>query len=166
LTFELLHNLVVEMTRLNVEVKNLTMRAESLQSRLEFNERRARALESVVAYKPESERLDTPVPAIRDVPAVAEFRPRSEPPPAPAQTSVTTSSPGAIEGPGQRSRRRRRRRGRRGGGSPGGGGPAMAPQAGQPGAPSDAAPQHDQPTDDAPDSEHGDGGSDTDLDPQ
>ena len=43
LTFELIHNMVVEMTRLSIEVKNLTMRVESMQSRLEFNERRARA---------------------------------------------------------------------------------------------------------------------------
>ena len=35
-----------------IEVKNLKMRVESLTSRLEFNERRARALESVVVYKP------------------------------------------------------------------------------------------------------------------
>src|SRR5262249_35588035 len=54
LTFELLHNTVVEMTRLSLEVKNLTMRVESMQSRLDFNERRARALESVVVYKPEA----------------------------------------------------------------------------------------------------------------
>src|SRR5262249_29125199 len=46
LYFELIHNLVVETTRLGIEVKNLTMRLESLTSRLEFSERRARALES------------------------------------------------------------------------------------------------------------------------
>jgi hypothetical protein len=51
LYFEVTHNLVIETTRLGIEVKNLTMRLESLASRLEFNERRARALESVVAYK-------------------------------------------------------------------------------------------------------------------
>ena len=35
-----------------LEVKNLKMKVESLTSRLEFNERRARALEGVVVYKP------------------------------------------------------------------------------------------------------------------
>src|SRR5436190_4646826 len=55
LYFEVTHNLVIETTRLGIEVKNLTMRLESLASRLEFNERRARALESVVAYKSFSE---------------------------------------------------------------------------------------------------------------
>ncbi|MEQ1727003.1 MAG: hypothetical protein ABL982_01370, partial [Vicinamibacterales bacterium] len=52
LHYEVMHNLVLETTRLGIEVKNLKMRLESLASRLEFNERRARALESVVAYKP------------------------------------------------------------------------------------------------------------------
>lgn len=52
LHYEVMHNLVVETTRLGIEVKNLTMRLESLTSRLEFTERRARALESVVVYKP------------------------------------------------------------------------------------------------------------------
>jgi len=52
LYYELIHNLVVETTRLGIEVKNLSMRIESMSSRLEFNERRARALESAVVYKP------------------------------------------------------------------------------------------------------------------
>ncbi len=52
LHFELMHNLVVETTRIAIEVKNLKMQVESLGSRLEFNERRARALESAVVYAP------------------------------------------------------------------------------------------------------------------
>lgn len=55
LHYEVMHNLVIETTRLGIEVKNLKMRLESLSSRLEFNERRARALESVVSYKPAAE---------------------------------------------------------------------------------------------------------------
>jgi hypothetical protein len=55
LYYELLHNLVVEFTRVTIDVKNTKMRVESLASRLEFNERRARALESVVVYKAEEE---------------------------------------------------------------------------------------------------------------
>ena len=50
--YELFHNLVIELTRTSIEVKNLKMKVESL-GRLEFNERRARALESVVVYRPE-----------------------------------------------------------------------------------------------------------------
>src|SRR6478672_3741295 len=53
LYYELIHNLVIETTRLGIEVKNLKMRLESVSSRLEFNERRARALESAVVYKPD-----------------------------------------------------------------------------------------------------------------
>src|SRR5215471_13331037 len=55
LYYELVHNLVFELTRLGIETKNLKMRVESLASRLEFNERRTRALESVVVYKPSKE---------------------------------------------------------------------------------------------------------------
>ena len=52
LTYELVHNLVLELTRLGIEVKNLKMRVESMSSRLDFDERRARALEGVVQYRP------------------------------------------------------------------------------------------------------------------
>src|SRR3954465_3776894 len=55
LYYELIHNLVVETTRLGIDVKNLKMRLESVSSRLEFNERRARALEGVVVYKTPAE---------------------------------------------------------------------------------------------------------------
>ncbi len=104
LQYEVLHNLVIETTRLGIEVKNLKMRVESLTGRLEFNERRARALESVVVYKAPEERERRPPPE----PAAA--RPESAAP-APVGPQAETA-----EGPGQRSRRRRRRRGRRGGG--------------------------------------------------
>ena len=52
LTYEVLNNLVVEMTRLSIDVKNHKMRVESVAARLDFDERRARALEQVVAYRP------------------------------------------------------------------------------------------------------------------
>ena len=48
LNYEVLNNLVVEMTRLSVDMKNHKMRVESVAGRLDFDERRARALESVV----------------------------------------------------------------------------------------------------------------------
>lgn len=132
LQYELMHNLVIETTRMSIEVKNLKMRVESLASRLEFNERRARALESVVVYKPSGD--DRPMAASSPAPFVAREtppRPAYVPPPRPAgPTSVEAGSPSPSgnqmasapgqgqgqpgEGPGQRSRRRRRRRGRRG----------------------------------------------------
>src|SRR4026209_712392 len=52
LYYEVIHNLVLETTRLGIEVKNLKMRVESTSSRLDFDERRARALEGVVQYRP------------------------------------------------------------------------------------------------------------------
>ncbi|MBZ5555661.1 MAG: hypothetical protein LAO77_00150 [Acidobacteriia bacterium] len=144
LFFELIHNLVVETTRLGIEVKNLKMKVESLTGRLEFNERRARALESVVVYKPSDEPV-APPPAPRPSPAPARsdyYRPPAQTfnsgassqaasgaaPSGGAPVSIGDRAPQAGgapfvqgEGPGQRSRRRRRRRGRRsGGGAPGG----------------------------------------------
>ena len=53
LYYEVLHNLVLETTRMGIEVQNLRMRVESLSSRLDFSERRVRALEGVVQYRPE-----------------------------------------------------------------------------------------------------------------
>jgi hypothetical protein len=111
LYYELIHNLVVEMTKLGIEAKNLKMRLESVSSRLDFNERRARALESVVVYKPASEResiYDTPQQTVA---------PSGHQPAAPTGSQGPQTRPPGSEGPGQRSRRRRRRRGRRGGGA-------------------------------------------------
>src|SRR5436189_2971658 len=51
LHYEIVHNLVVEVTRSTLEVKSLKMRLESMASRLDFDERRARALEGVVQYR-------------------------------------------------------------------------------------------------------------------
>ena len=107
LYYELLHNLVVELTRLGIENKNMKMRVESLTSRLEFNERRARALESVVVYHPSPGSLE-PEPASTAATGIETgAAERLVPPPPPGGAP--------LEGPGQRSRRRRRRRGRRGG---------------------------------------------------
>src|SRR5690349_17450742 len=137
LYYELIHNLVVEATRLGIEVKNLKMRLESVSSRLEFNERRARALESVVVYKPSGADVDRPQrqqphyqqqqpppPRVQTPPqqtsyaAVTSVTPPADGGPAsPTQQAQTGGQQQSGEGPGQRSRRRRRRRGRRGGAS-------------------------------------------------
>ena len=47
LNYEVLNNLVVELTRLSIDLKNDKMHVESVAGRLDFDERRARALESV-----------------------------------------------------------------------------------------------------------------------
>jgi hypothetical protein len=98
LHYEVMHNLVLELTRVGIEVKNLKMRVESMSSRLDFDERRARALEGVVMYRPG---------------AAAPLQP-------PAGGGRSERSPGGLgrEGGGdrdaaERRSRRRRRRGRR-----------------------------------------------------
>src|SRR5262245_59564762 len=58
LYYEVLHNSVLETTRMGIEVQNLRMKVESLSSRLDFSERRVRALEGVVQYRPEAVRSE------------------------------------------------------------------------------------------------------------
>ena len=89
LYYEVIHNLVLETTRLGIEVKNLKMRVESTSSRLDFDERRARALEGVVQYRPGA------VPPLQPPTGAVEERTISD-----AEQS-------------ERRTRRRRRRGRR-----------------------------------------------------
>jgi hypothetical protein len=91
LYYELIHNLVLETTRLGIEVKNLKMRVESMSSRLDFDERRARALEGVVQYRP------------------GTVAPLQIPPAGAAHTQTS----GGGGGDSDRRLRRRRRRGRR-----------------------------------------------------
>jgi hypothetical protein len=91
LNYEVLHNLVLELTRLGIEVRNLKMRLESMSTRLDFDERRARALEGMVQYRPG---------ALATEPAAAE---EGEGAPATADTDAA----------GRPGKRRRRRRGRR-----------------------------------------------------
>src|SRR3954469_20968373 len=103
LHYEVIHNLVVEVTRNTLEVKSLKMRLESMASRLDFDERRARALEGVVQYRPGA-------------------TPPLQPPAAGGGNDL------AVDGNERRQRRRRRRGRRRGPGFPGekdasGGGP-------------------------------------------
>jgi len=142
LFYELIHNLVIETTRMSIEVKNLRMRVESMGSRLEFNERRARALESAVVYRSDDSQPST-VDSRQSPSTTAPMERPSEPTPGggPPPRGAAPGAP-AGEGPGQRSRRRRRRRGRRGRGPASAimGGPAQpGDSAGAAGQPSDAA---------------------------
>jgi hypothetical protein len=125
LFYELIHNLVIETTRLGIEVKNLKMRVESFGSRLEFSERRGRALESAVAYKTGGEQEEAiEISGGRQSQSQPLTQPQAQVPsrsqaqfqaPSPSVQGQGSSQPQpAGEGPGQRSRRRRRRRGRRG----------------------------------------------------
>jgi hypothetical protein len=115
LYYEVLHNLVLETTRMGIEVQNLRMKVESLSSRLDFSERRVRALEGVVQYRPEvvhgsdrrDERDEVHAPAAQASAgsgSVEGFVPAG---------GGGGGQPG--QGDGSARRRRRRRRGRRGG---------------------------------------------------
>ena len=122
LYYEVLHNLVLETTRSGIEIKNLKMRLESLASRLDFSERRVRALEGVVQYRPEAVRSrDRDRGQRGGRPSDAEPRPddvTGEASSAAVETPGAEAAPNApTEGTGRR--RRRRRRGRRGAGIPG-----------------------------------------------
>jgi hypothetical protein len=121
LVYEVLHNLVVEMTRTGIEVKNMQMRVESVSGRLDFNERRARALEAVVQYRTE---------------ALAERAHGPAPGGAPAESGPSGVDP-ITGGDSLRSRRRRRRRGRRSGPGFGEGGDERRPQSDEPRAQND-----------------------------
>lgn len=94
LNYEVLNNLVVEMTRLSVDVKNHKMLVESVAGRLDFSERRSRALESVVQK-------------------------RSPRPPDATETEGESADASAT-GSGRTRRRRRRSRRRPGGDADGG----------------------------------------------
>ena len=107
LYYEVLHNLVLETTRMGIEVQNLRMKLESVSSRLDFSERRVRALEGVVQYRPEAVRgpdrrdeEDHAAPIAAPAGSVEGFVPAG-------------GQPGQGDGSGRK--RRRRRRGRRGG---------------------------------------------------
>ena len=93
LTYEVLNNLVVEMTRLAIDLKNHKMRVESVAARLDFDERRSRALEEIVQFRTSG--------------ASGEA----------SRTADAAEAPGSGGGsggePGPEKKRRRRRRGRR-----------------------------------------------------
>ena len=140
LHYEVIHNLVLEATRNTLEVKSLKMRLESIASRLDFDERRARALEGVVQYRPGA------VPPLqpptgqdrgRQDHRRDQGRPRDQGPrdqalrdQGPRDQGPRDQSPNALDNEGnERRARRRRRRGRRRSAAPGldaGGGPGEA----------------------------------------
>jgi ribonuclease E len=155
LYYELVHNLVLELTRVGIENRNLKMRLESLSSRMDFDERRARALEGVVQYRPGTGPSREPQPS----------RPRQDDRPTP-QIDIATTVPTATAqgqplqpgaGPDEQSgesntarRRRRRRRGRRGGRGRTGEPIVAAGTPGEIASPADSAtPPHGDPTADS-----------------
>lgn len=123
LYYEVVHNLVLEITRLGIDVQNLKMRVESLSSRLDFDERRGRSLEGLVQRRgSESPRMPEPGPRAPEGVRYADSPRASDSPShgAPAGPVVASSAPAggglAPQEPRSdesRDRRRRRRRRRR-----------------------------------------------------
>jgi hypothetical protein len=107
LHFEILRRLVTDIARAEIDNQHLAHRVESLQARVDFNERRVRGLESTTQHQPR------PVTRPQESPVVS-------PPPAPprgeesASTEQVSSASPETSPEGVR-RRRRRRRGRRSG---------------------------------------------------
>ncbi len=170
LYYEILHNLVLELTRQGIEVHNLRMQAESLSSRLDFDERRGRALESVVQYQRAPVTPGTPGPARPPVTATAPGgsgpvtsgqAAAPSAPTAPWTPPPALGPPGQARPDGERRRRRRRRRRRPG--------QTMGDRQGAPGAPGTpgtsgtqggGAPDSGGDVDDAGDEGEGDGAAD------
>jgi CRISPR/Cas system CSM-associated protein Csm2 small subunit len=159
LYYELVHNLVLELTRVGIENRNLKMRLESLSSRMDFDERRARALETVVQYRPgtgpsrEPQQIRARPP--QDDRQQQQARPAPPPAPEPVQTQAAPQPEPSPADPASESntarRRRRRRRGRRGGrGRTPGEGMAADGTPTEVGSPEDSpTPPHGDPTADA-----------------
>jgi hypothetical protein len=120
LYYELVHNLVLELTRVGIENRNLKMRLESLSSRMDFDERRARALEGVVQYRPGTGPSREPPPPRprQDDRTYQPAAPAAVTSPQDGQAQPPQGGPSSADQAGDSStarRRRRRRRGRRGG---------------------------------------------------
>jgi hypothetical protein len=110
LHYEILHRLALEVSRASVESQNLSMRVESLSTKVDFNERRVRSMEGAQARPSRPQEAPQVAPQTAAAPSV------------PATDAVPQPSEGQPSGDAPR-RRRRRRRGRRG---PGAGAPADA----------------------------------------
>ena len=106
LNYEVLNNLVVEMTRLSVDMKNHRSLVESVAGRLDFGERRARALESVVQSRspqpPDSEDGERASSTGSGRPRRRRRRPRRRPGATATPDSGTNSDTAAAAGtPGE-----------------------------------------------------------------
>ena len=171
LYYEVVHNLVLEITRLGIDVQNLKMRVESLSSRVDFDERRARSLEGMVQRRGPDARDQRRAPdqnarpnePRQGDPARPADSPRPEAQPAaPAGGAVvaSTSSPAGFGGDEQRERRRRRRRRRRRPGQNMAGTTGASGTSGTTGTPGATGTENPGWSDDASDGPEDDGGGD------
>lgn len=129
LRYEVMHNLVVELTRAGIEIRNLKMRLDSIAGRLDFDERRQRAFEGVVQYrKPDA-------PRDRGQGDRGQGSPQAPREPQGQPRDGAVAGADGEEGAQRSKRRRRRRRRVPGAGAPAGGGASQpAPDAGETGA--------------------------------
>lgn len=128
LHYRIVQRLVAEVSRLSLEAQALATRVESLGGRVDFNDRRVRAMEGTVhQLRPAGRPPDAP-PAGRPPDAPLAGRPPDAPPVRPPEVpQAADGAPEAAPAEGGR-RRRRRRRGRRGS-MPPEGLPAAGPEA-------------------------------------
>jgi hypothetical protein len=105
LHYEIVQRLVTEVSQVSLELKSLVMRVESLDAKVDFNERRVRGIEGSVHRSRPQGRPAEPIVASTAV-GGGETAPAD---------AVTETSAASVEGPPSdgTKRRRRRRRGRR-----------------------------------------------------
>jgi hypothetical protein len=123
LHYEILQRLVTEVSRVSVEMQALALRVESLGARVDFNDRKLRAMET----PPQGGRTQSRAP-VEPQPVPAQPAASPEPAAAPADTAAPAEGSATSEGT---RRRRRRRRGRRGSGGTAEGGAAALVVAGE-----------------------------------
>ena len=115
LHYQVLQRLVTEVSRNSLEVQALMSRVEALAGRVDFNDRRVRALESAPAPTRNQRPHDVPQqPAPTPVESVAGESP-------PSQATASGAQSGQPDGQRRRRRRRRGRRGSTAGAETGGG---------------------------------------------
>jgi len=114
LHFEILRRLVTDIARAEIDNQHLAHRVESLQARVDFNERRVRGLEHSQTQPQQHQHQHQPRPVSRpvDTPVVAAPPASARADEAPSTDQATPSPDASPEGT---RRRRRRRRGRRSG---------------------------------------------------
>ena len=119
LHYEILHRVVTEISRVTLEMQNLSMRVESLAAKVDFNERRVRSIEGAIhqarpAGRREEGRRDEARRDVQEAPIPQVVVQAGE-----GIASEPTSTPqGQSQSAEGTRRRRRRRRGRRGGSVP------------------------------------------------
>jgi len=116
LHFEILRRLVTDIARVEIDNQHLAHRVESLQARVDFNERRVRGLEHTPQQQPQHQHQPRPAsrpPVEAPVVSVPQVSTRGD---EASSTEHAPSSSSPDASPEATRRRRRRRRGRRSGG--------------------------------------------------